>query len=190
MKTFKDGGCLGYEAFQGRGIIFVNCFDLEMVKAGPTAGERVLAFYSKAYLNMKLHTLFTEEGLQTYQDEIFMNIEISEFTMSLADRFAIMAGLGDIDDLQVERTIATGIDQAFEQSSAEVKDRVPPQISSNLQRDGNAIFELLRANRWLVVLVFTCLFFDKTATFEPIQQAPTRRSKTQPQADGLSGQST
>ena len=189
MKKF-EGQCLGYETMEGRGQIFANAFDFELGKFGETDAQRILTWASTFYMQSKLHVMFTQESIETLRDDVFTEASIRDFVMSLTDRFCIGAGLGEVDDYQIERTIALGLAQddrvefltePFIRHSDKFQDQIPKEVSGNFQRNATCLFALLSTNPWLVTLVFINLHFMKTKTYVANDTSkPSRSTRTAP----------
>ena len=143
--------------------VFAECFEIELTKQSEAQKIKISAFILQQSNEIKLHTLFTQNGLKTITETVFNDSDIRDFVLCLTDQFRCVTALSDLNIRSIEYSIGYGL------NSPEIKDNkfilIPERIYDNMELSGDLITSILSANHWLLSLVMMYLFFGKTSIY-------------------------
>lgn len=155
--------CLTAEEMQVISTVFIECFESEMLKYSKEQSVKIDSFLIELSSSLKLHTLFTSNGLKVITEQIFNDSDIRDFILCLTDQFKCITALSDLENRSIEYSIGYGLD--IPDSKDNEFSLTPQRVSDNMENSGELIFSILSANRWLLTIVMIYLFFQKTSLF-------------------------
>lgn len=117
----------------------------------PDARPELDAFIAAMVLQEKPYMLVTDEGVQRARIMVFSKETIRDFILSLAFNFFGRLAADENTLFGVARALADGT--TFHGYGADAKfNRMPQEISERLEPTSSTV-ELLKANKWLMVLL-------------------------------------
>jgi hypothetical protein len=159
----NNTNCLTADEMAVVGTVFKECFETELSKYSEDQKFKIKTFVFEHTNTVKLHTLFSPVGLKNITEIVFNDVDIRDFVLCLSDQFSCITALSDFNERSVQYSIGYGLD------SPDIKDNkfilIPERIYENMELSGELIIDILNANRWLLTLVLTYLFFGKTSLF-------------------------
>lgn len=151
---------------------FQDSFKFMMTNAIGETKKRYTEFSARLVLQEKPYLLVTEEGLQHISGLVFSTPEIRDFILGLSFVFFSRQGFkeGQMDDLA--RALARGTSSHEYITNEEQRlDAIPKAIGSRML-SFNDVFPLLKANRWLMIVLLIQLFINVDVTEHTKQKKP------------------
>ena len=154
--------------------VFIECFEIEITKQSEAQKLKIETFILQQSNEIKLHTLFTQNGLKTITETIFNDSDIRDFILCLTDQFRCVTAISDVETRSIEYSIGYGLNNSDSKDNEFIL--IPKRIYDNMELSGEFITSILFANHWLLSLVMMHLFFGKTNIYNQyIQNGLTTR---------------
>lgn len=158
--------CLSASEMEVISTVFIECFESENLKLSNESSIKIDSFLLDLYSKLKLHTLFTSNGLKVITEQVFNDSDIRDFILCLTDQFKCITALSDLENRSIEYSIGYGLDIPKFADSEFIL--IPQRVYDNLESSGELIFSILSSNRWLLTLVLIYLFFQKTTLYASV----------------------
>lgn len=115
---------------------------------GTPANVEILGFMQNTAGNLKLHTVFTANQLDTIVAKVFGSAHIRDFVLCLTDKFQVLYG-----DDKFANTIARAVGQATSVPGDNSMTLIPPHILENMMVSEQVIRKTLLQNKWLCTVL-------------------------------------
>lgn len=140
---------------------FVVCLNAEQRKIklfSESKQTKIDSFIAGVVHTTKLHTLLTEERMNSLVESIFNDSDITEFMLCLTDQFVFFTHSNDFEDRHLAYNIANQLWQKPTQSHP--TGYTPARIQSSLATRYNyeQTVENLLENKWIMTFVMLYMF--------------------------------
>lgn len=157
---------------------FLSSMEIELSKLTQSPRIEVDKFIIELYQTMKLHTLFSQQGLSNITEKVFSNTDIRDFILCLTDRFGFYSTCQSLD-LKLEFNIILGLVYHSGNIKPEVAESfniIPERVKNSLERDQEVLRNTLLSNRWITTIILIYLFIDNLDpnynNSQPVKQQP------------------
>lgn len=137
---------------------FIICLNAELEKVKYLGEEKQLAidtFIASTIFETKLHTLLTEQRMQSLIDSVFSSSAITDFILCLTDQFAFFLESDDFENRHLVYNIANQLWQTGT-SSEYTPERIRNSIATNHSFE-STVLNLLN-NKWIITYVMIYMF--------------------------------
>lgn len=157
--------------------VFRTSLDNELAKLTNSQRIEVDKFIIEIYHTMKLHTLFTPQGLSNITERVFSNTDIRDFILCLTDRFGFFSACQDLAN-KIEFNIIDGLNYyniSINGKLPEEYNLIPERVKNSLERDEDVILNTLSANRWITTIILMYMFLDVESQSGTVSQSTTQQ---------------
>lgn len=140
---------------------FVVCLNAELKKTamfGEDKQTKIKSFITHAVYETKLHTLLTEQRMESLINSVFNDSDITDFMLCLTDQFVFFTHSNDFEDRHLAYNIANQLWQA--KTHSHPTGYTPARIQDSLatRYDYEQTVVNLMENKWIMTFVMLYMF--------------------------------
>ena len=156
------------DEFDFMASIVVQAIDVEFARlVNASERESVSVWLTDFYINTKLHTMFVERHIAGVVENIFGDIPVRDYILTLTDRINILLTLDDLSRASIIETLVIGFTLSRYEGTASLS-VMPLGIATAIKIDYDAAIMFLNDNAWYVTLILIFLFFERSATYQAV----------------------
>ena len=146
--------------------LIIGAYDVELARYANRVNEIEMTTIASTIqglsINIDFHTFFTAGNISKLVDTVFETVLIRDFVLNLTYRANIVCGTMQADMNEYIESLVNSISSLSFEPDSDTASLIPKTIQEGLYVNETPLLNILKYNRWLLVLFTVLVNYDKT----------------------------